>query len=641
MNNRWDGTLAGVQFRLVRGQGAYNRFFSRQQVEEQFVYPIEGRKSREDLNRFIQSSWSDGSTWWRPLIDENFRATYMYSTGVDAWSNPGVIKGINHPNANSSATRGMVNISSTLYSPMATAPFKGQRNTIVGVSSTTNNPIRYWNGSAWADSTQNTTLATPWDIAYSPGDDRVYIVSSSAIRWVNGGDSGSGSITGSWVPDYGTTLVPGVTGAMHLWDGTTLRRVDAAGTALEDVTDDGLGRCVLSQVDASGGLLEPYKFRLAVGTSEGIYYVKNTYQKGQPQPWVFRVERDAAGNIISTPIATLPTGRLALSIGFAAGTPMIITTNEWDAALENTTNYTTEVWSIFGGTLGLLGKIYARDPDDFSDETVTETVALFLGTDGDLVMFGSTGGVWGYDTIRGGLHKLYDSLPAHGAEHSYLHLEGEGLVQHGESTVANVRGTFDLPTSALGTDDDTMTLYSNWFDFNLPGEDKTITSVRTVTDETGNAATNQWRVYIIEDDGTVNDISHNHVNTQEQETASLSITSERFRYRLMYETTSASAKPAALTRVIVEAETGELVQGWQLTIDGTQFINVENEPQDPLDVFDSWVTLGQNSAVISFEDNFEAYDRSEKTTHTVKIQAVQIQKSEPGESTVQVTLIDA
>ena len=640
MNNRWDGELNGIKFRLRRGQGAYSRFFSRQQVEEQFILPAGGRTSRADRRTTLQTSWAEGATWFRPLLSEATRGTYQYSTGINAWGQAGNLVGQNAVTSNTPASRGM---STTIdYCPMITAPFGGQISTIVGVSTT--NDLRYWNGSAWADSTQVFTGA-PWDIAYSPSEERIYGMTSSLLRWVAKDDGSSGSISSIFTtgnPYYGASLIVGPLGKMHVYDGEMLRRVDAAGTGLEAVTDDGFGADILENMSNTNGTISAYSIRLATSSSEGVYYIKNVDSGEGPSAWLFRVERDAAGNIISVPIATLPVGALAISIGYAFGAPMIVTTYEWEKALENDgSHFQTEIWSVFGGTLGLLGSINIQDPANYGTAEPVATLGTFLGVDKNLVLFGATDGVWGYDTVRGGIHKVAATTPAVGTETAYLKWYGQGKILFSNTEMADPMSSFDLPTSTLGTDDTTMTLWSNWFDFDLPNEDKTITAVKTITDETGNAATNQWRVYIIDDEGTSTDISHNHVNTQEHETTGLSITGRRFLYRLIYETTAASAQPAVLTDITVTAQTGETVQGWRLTIDGSEFRNVENEHQDPEAVYDNWVTLGQNEAAITFLDSFEAYDRDDETSHTVKIESIQIQKEDPNEAMIEVVLIDA
>ena len=645
--NRWDGTLNGVKFRLRRGDGAYNRFFSRQQVEEQFVLPTGGRTSRADRRKFHQTNWAGGSAWWRPLLNENLQDMYQFSRGLDVFSQAGNVVALNKTTSNTPTDRGMTTGNNGAF--MVVGPFDSYFSTVVGVDST-GLKLRYWDHgtAAWVNSTQSfaSDFSLLRHIAYNLGDENYYVASSSTVaRMPKNNSSAAVAMTGATYPGLGfnTVFVPGLTGRMNVWDGDKLYEVNDDDT-FSVVTDDGFGNCISGEMDTIGTLtIEPrVACKTAVSTSEGIYYVKSIWSGGVPQPWLFRVERDAAGNTVSVPVATLPPGRLALSLGWAMGTPIIVTTRDWALALENDgTDYSTEVWSVFGGTLGLLGQIYARDPDDYTAEEPTETVCQFIGTHDDLVLFGSTNGIWGYDAVRGGIHKLWEYSPHQENEYAFLQWPRQNKVLTSSVEISDITGTYDVPTSTLGTDDDTMTLYSAFFDFNLPGEDKTITKVKTVSNEAGIATTNQWRVHIIDEAGNVTDINHDHTNVQEKETTGLSITGEKFRYRLIYEQTSGSAQPQPLAGIFITAESGETVQGWQLIVDGTEFMNVENEVQNPETVYDNWVTLGQNQTAITFEDNFEAYDRADKTSHTVRVQSVQIQKTDAAESIVQVTLIDA
>lgn len=654
--NRWDGTLNGVKFRLRRGEGAYNRFFSRQQVEEQFILPTGDRTSRQDRRIHMQTNWADGATWFRPLLEEQFQSTYQYAQNMDMLREPGTILPLNQRNADTRPTRGMEADSPitnvlNFYSGAGVGP----QTTVIGVSNTagTNRPLRYWDhvGAAWTDSTGTVgSVTTKWQLIQIGSD--IFALDNTYISWTDGTSTTDNDAV-AVSPRYGASIAPGLLGQVFFYDGDVLYEVDTVNKTLDAVTDDGLGPTIRLSDWAD---YAPQAMRHCIGTTEGVYYMKNIWVSGGPQCWIYRVERDAAGNIISVPLATLPTGVLGLSLGWVLGTPVILATDDWTYALGGESGaengpFETQLWSLFGGTQGVLGSFNHQEPNAYAITRPVAGVYSILGTFRGALVMGGSNVMWIYDPVRGGAHPLFKIVPQDKHNYNFAINAANDRVILDDDYFLHPRGGFDFPESDFGgIEDNSYYVWSNWFDYDLPGEQKTITGIKTRITDYNQRATAKWVVDVYDASaagfGSPFPATPEHVHTcdnQEAETTGLSLTSERFFYKIQYRTdtgTGASAPPG-LVGIWFTAQTGEVVQGWQLTIDGSEFRNVENEHQDPEAVYDSWVTLGQNDTAITFVDSFEAYDRDDEGTHTVRIESVQITKQDPGEAQIQVTLIDA
>jgi hypothetical protein len=665
-NNRWDLTINGINCRLVRGEGAYGRFFSKQTVEENLLSPAPGLTSRTDKRKFYQTSWAGGATWYRPIMTPEIADTYQFSRGLDMNREPGKIWPHNQVNYLRPVHKGWI----TAYPTPASAapPLTGSgQTTIYGINSTYN--LRYWDGTAWVSSTgtiggSGSGSQRYWQLAYNAADSYFYAFTGGAgtayISYTDGTiTSGANAI--AITPTYGATLLPGLQGSggnMHFYDGSVLYKINDARTALEVLTDDGFGPDVLSGMPDTGTsnpIYTPFQ-RMAVSSSEGIYYAKNVWgPNGIPVGWLFRVERDAAGNTISTPIATLPAGNVILSVGYSYGNPVMIATEEWGYALDNDNPYTTQLWSVFGGTLGLLGSFNSHDPDFLNVYDPQETVSNIIGAWNGYLAMGSDSGIWIYDPVRGGVHYWDDTDPnafLGRQEHFMIYVPWyqNGVWMTSGAYFKDPKRSNDY-TEYGASNSYSHRMWSNWFDFGLPGEEKTITKIRTRLGEYDTNTGDEWWVTIYDADGNeydadINGVPHEHRYGTLGDTvyeSDWSITSEKFMYSIAFTRLSggSTSDPAHLTGIWITAETGDILKGWSLRIDGTVFENVEGEPQDPLDVYDNWVALGELGTPVTLVDNFEAHDRRESTSHRVKVQSVNISKGDPNESYIEVTLIEA
>jgi hypothetical protein len=90
--------------------------------------------------------------------------------------------------------------------------------------------------------------------------------------------------------------------------------------------------------------------------------------------------------------------------------------------------------------------------------------------------------------------------------------------------------------------------------------------------------------------------------------------------------------------------TGEMLTEWDLMLDGSSLINMDNQKQNPETFYDNMVTLGDTSVITTIIDNYQEHDRLQDASGAgtkVKVVAVEIVKDVPGESKVRVLLREA
>ncbi len=637
---RWDVELAGVKARLKRFEDevSFSQSFDRRMLLEQLAYPVLSGVSRDDLRVFHQTDWSGGATWWKPLLTPETVSHYFSSNGLDPASEPGLLRPLNAVIARNTPLEA--------GAPHVLADLGWGEMRVVSISSTaaTNKKVAYLDRGTgnWTDTTA--TLGSGAEtraLGFNANDGYLYRVANNGyISRTNGTTSND-----DWL-SVGT-VYPGANilfhfGSILYWDGNTLRKVNASGPSLSSYVDDGLGPDWLSDASfsAASRLVRESDIRTAISTSEGIFYVKNVYtSSGGVQPWLFRVDRDAAGNIISNAIGTIPVGHVALAIGYFMGVPIVITSQDYQRLVANDSSQghtQTQLWAPLDGVIGLLGTFGERTPD--------ETVATFLGAEGHRAFFGGTKRIWVYDGVRGGIHPFWN--PATISDGVVSAANRTALTNGSDLRVfAYEGGQYEVRSESqddaatvvnFDSDLDTYHLESNYFDFGLPLETKYITDVETFIEDGGDSNA-QWAVYLSVDDGAWTKIhTHPGANTYAQ-TTGMSHGGRRFRYRLVYETKSATLK-LGFRGIKFKAVAGEQVETITLLIDGTEFENMDNKPLRAEDVYRSWRSLGQSASPVSFTHRFEELDPTASETLTVRIDSVQIVKGYPEESMVRVRL---
>jgi hypothetical protein len=81
-----------------------------------------------------------------------------------------------------------------------------------------------------------------------------------------------------------------------------------------------------------------------------------------------------------------------------------------------------------------------------------------------------------------------------------------------------------------------------------------------------------------------------------------------------------------------------MITEWDVTLDGSELLNVDNEPQNEETFYDAMLTLADTQAITTLVDNMQEQEQltDTGTSTNVKIQAVEIVKEKPGESAVRV-----
>jgi len=182
------------------------------------------------------------------------------------------------------------------------------------------------------------------------------------------------------------------------------------------------------------------------------------------------------------------------------------------------------------------------------------------------------------------------------------------------------------PTMAEGGGTVTHALESNYFDFNVPAEAKTITHVTLMTDGVGAGET--WTVQLETDDSafaTVATATSSTDNTAKQRLSTVK-TGFRFRYKLIWAGSDIS-NPSKVKGIVFHALQGEMVTQWALSIDGTEFLNVENQKVRPDDVLTYLETIAGTATVVTFVDEY----RTTSSSHNVKVESVTIERTAPQE----------
>jgi hypothetical protein len=640
----FDVVIAGTKAKLAPVEGRYKRRFVRQEVQNQLLSQsaTPAMVSRGDRSQLYQTSWAGGSRWWKPLITPTDTESYFQATHMDTWSEPGKIV----------PTNAVADAANTdLHDNCVIAAGEGS---VYAIGSTETTDTGFFDVYVWTpasnafvrDTGQNSGVDdddVPFAMVYDSTDGYFYIITSDDIvRFTPSGNDEDAAwldITGGTI---GSNIFTTPYGLMF-YDGTSVYSIAKAGPTATEEFDDGMGDDFLNGVTFTGSPLYRQNLRLAISTPEGIYYVKNVVQGGQPVPFVFRVDRDSAGNFIGNPIATLPTGTVALSIIHHLGSIVISASPDWQTIYtNNAVEAEVVLYHITQGQMGALGSpLGGRDALD-------ETPFALLGSAGPLLYIGGHKRLWIYDAIRGGLHTAWDwgTELANGpyvAMANVLDSTGAGAsIFLGADRIARIRNTQnDNPDTVtnFGDDETHYVLTSNFFDFGLPMESKEITKVAILREAVDAQGDQEYTIQISADGGAFADVlTHSTASGVYADAEVSGTTGRKFQYRIIYQTKDTNRN--ALEALLITATTGELVEEVELVLDGSELLNVDNEVQNEEAFYDALVAIAGTATQINFVDNYKEQDQLTDTATTVKMKvvAVEINKEKPGESTITVVL---
>jgi len=624
----YDGVINAVNFRLKRdGEGpAYRKLIQRSNLPFRQSEEHESKfNTREDIRTLFQTSWSDGAFWNKPLLSAASTRSYNTANGMDAFSVPGDLRPLG-------TVTTATDESAALYHPNTAIQVAGNIYCVADRGSFTG--IRWWNGSAWANFTTNYNGAdtnTPIVLFHDQDTNNlVQLAADGNVYEMSRGDSSDATIA-----DIGS-VYEGANAFMHfgrmfIYNGDILQEIaDPYGSpAASTIYDDGLGADYLNNVSTSANVndrLVQYA-RLAVATAEGIYIVKNVEQEGLPTAFVYRVDRTNDGTDIGTPIATLPPGMIALDVAYHLGSLLISASSDADIVMTNDLTDSRypriDLYHLTNGSLGSIGSLLGGDSPD-------EAPYRFAGTFGSKVYIGGQKRAWVYDAIQGGLHPMFEHFQSGqfgsciGRAFTTTDASGDRVLRFFDS----VMNYFDLELDNGVNDVVLHSIYSNYFDFNIPAESKTITHVTLMTD--GLAANEAINVYLSADDesfSTAASFTSSDDNTQKKAVTGGATAGHRFRYGIGYTAASAVADPVTIKGIVFHAWQGEFVTSWQLVLDGKLFTNIENEPVDP-NVFAANLEAAQTIKVpVAYID--EAKPTS--TSHSVKLESIDVRRTNASE----------
>ena len=625
--NRADVLIENLPFKLVPGEGAYEQGATRAAADFQEIETSPGTQlmSRGDLRTVYQTSWAGGSRWEKPMMDSDSIDSYLEADGFDPLREPGSL----YPQANrvDQVFTDLEPHSKWVQSDYQTAYAVSE------AGATYLKIARYLSGSldVLAQDSNVLNADTPIAITYDGANDDLYILSNTGIEYVDIG-TGSGAVL-SIPGTYGSTVFFHE-GTLYVWDSNTLQSIaDPKGTPVaSEAYDDGAGVDWLNGIASPATVnLSKWSCRLALPTTDGIFVAKNIVTDGSVTPWVYRIDRDALGNVIGTPIVTLNPGSVILDMAWHQGNLIMSSTSDLgrlgaNDAAEVPPRVIFHTWNGKGG-VGVIGAARGNEPD--------EIVFKFLMSDQEKLFIGGSKRVWAYDAVRGGVHPMFDTGQTEGHFHSgftwyfgYTFGHGAAAGDGGLHTMPYVGAAYAAPGYFLE---------SNYFNFSLPGEEKTIVEATLMTD--GIQPFETWKLYLGTDNG--NETLEATWDSADPNTSPKEVTKQgvRFDYRIEYDASDIVLDPSKMKGLVLRAISGRMVPYWKLLIDGSYSRNFFNKPMRPQETFDFFVNLRDNAGVVTFVDQFEGDDRTEWTSYRVKIQAVSIKKGEPKESQIELVLV--
>ena len=629
---RWDGSLAGNNFRLKRGEDtpAYRKIGRRSEgVPFQDISNNRGQFStRGDTRAVFQTSWARGSFWNKPLLSDTSMDTYFTSEGFDLVTEPGNMVAM--PDSAQQAS------SDVHLNPLAIQVAHDE--IYYPENSGTNQGLVQWTGSAFSVLTNDTSIdtQTPVGMCWDSGNNTVFVLFDDGNVGYVTPDSAGGLVIDLSADAAIDAIYPGATIFMHFgrlfaWTGELLVEIKtplATASLDTSIYNDGMGPDMADEITANA--TDPTNprstIRLAVPSSEGIWLVKNIHQEGVTTPFITRVDRTNDGTNVGIPVASLPPNTMVLDVAYHLGGLVLATASNMQRVFDNDISASgypeITLYSLINGQLTTIGSPLGGIAPD-------EAPYRLLANDRAKMYIGGNKSVWVYDAVRGGIHKWMENTYAAAAGGTFMSMvfttssagdEVQQFSHYGSATV------IQQPTKAEGGGSTTHSLESNYFDFNIPAESKTITHVTLMTDGVGAGET--WTISLETDDSafaSVATATSTTANTAKQRLSTVK-TGFRFRYKLVW-TGSDIASPSKVKGIVFHALQGEMVTQWVLSVDGTEFLNVENQVVRPDDVLTYLETIAGTATVVAFVDEY----RTASSSHNVKVESVTVERSAPQE----------
>ena len=565
-------------------------------------------KSRPETREFLQNTWTGGSRWEKPVYSLQNLDSYYTANDISATDTPGsVMAGRNTTEADTPFSEDSFLVQSYSLNSSRGA-VKAYQN------GSTTHRIAKWSSSSnnWTTTGQSNNAS--WGTAQRPMATTAY----GDLVWVlwENGYLTEWDTTGTSVVETNLSLTPKPGSSLwadetyvYVYDGDKHSRYDHTSSYAQDTTvfplNDGEGFNVFEPADG-GGIVAGHAITNAINTAEGIFYLKNIYIGGVNVCKVFRIDRDASGQYIISPYGTLPPGTVGIDMVYHLGSILISTVPNLAVANTNTSHQQVTFYHITGNSIGSIGTPVARNAP-------SETPYACLLSDGDLLWIGGQDAIWVYDARVGAIHPIHAitgvSAGAFVGAAKVETTNGPATVfTHEDSTDGEGRNALVLDTTHYVSSGMNAYLESNYFDFDLPMEQKTVTEV--FVDLTDFDGTSDLTVQLSADDAafaTVATFTADEVGR----TSITPVTGTKFQYRLELGTEN-SHSPATKVRAIgFSALGGETVRFMQFTINGEESVNIENNVQDPYTVYTNMAALRDNANTVAVKHYLADRDGTE------------------------------
>lgn len=634
MQARFTITIDGDDYIVEPGsfkEGAVRRQASFQEFDGDSL------KSNPESREFLQTSWIGGSQWEQPRYTTKPN-TYFDGQNISATDRAGALQpATDFSYADSNLTRPSAPLIAYSRNGVGGA---------VSIDGSTADRFYEWNGTAFVSGSNNFPSQYGYMAGTASTGDLVYaLTDTGTLLWWN--------TTGSTEGDVATGLTIYSGAAMWaddewvwIYNGDRVYRLDIDDSYnVEEATgvvNDGFGPDVFAtDADFTGAPLIPkFSTPRAMSTSEGIFYVKNVYEAGLPVAKIFRIDRDASGSYILTPTATLPKGTVAMSIAHHLGSLVVSTVSNFYTALDNTDDQRVILYHVTGGSVGAIGS-------PLGGNDIDETPVWLLGSVDEQLYIGGRLRIWQYDARVGAIHPIrYNNASKYadygggwwqmatvsrsaGSGRLFMHCSGNGL-SAAPYLLIEEHGLFG------NTNGQSNYIESNWFDFGLPAEVKSIEEVFYDFDNirSGESVT----IEVAADNGAYQTVATASTTYPNRVASAANPAGYRFKYRVTFTDDSSATPVTSMLALGFTASSGEMVEFIQCTINGEESVNVENNVQVPGDVYDQMTALRINATPVTVSHSYSQYEY-EANSGEYKVVSVTARKDSPAEGLYDIVLM--
>ena len=612
----------------------------------------EDLKSRPDTREWLHNSWIGGAQWEKPLYGRTNQDTYFESSDLSFTDRAGAVQ----------ESAELTPLDSDLISPSAKI-IQWSEDSIDGALTFVNTTGTTWQWHKWVASTEtwdaiasrtSTLGASDYVMAAAAGaDGKAYaLMNTGTVAYFDPTANTNSTFVTRTLDVYNGGAMWASRDFVWVYDGDTIYNYDINGSYAESLTaivddDDGLDVFSRSADWATKPIIPEWSCTRAISTSEGIFYVKNVSEGGLTVAKVYRVDKDASGSYILTPLGTLPKGQVAIDLTLHLGSLLISTVPNFHQATVNSADQRVTIYHVTGKSVGAIGS-------PLGGTNIDSTPVWFLGTHNEMLYFGGRLRLWMYDARVGAFHVVHEESTTKYTDHgsgftqmaSVSNAAGSALMfMHTSQDAASAAPYLEILSegSLITTADDTAFIVSNWFDFDIPLEQK---SIHEVFYDMSDLRTNSTITIQISADGgafaTVATLTGGTSANTARIAVSSPVTGYKFQYKLIFstDTDTSSAEPSRLYSLGFGAFGGEMVDIIQFVINGEESVNMENDVQIPSDVYDNMATLRATGTEVIVIHSYKSDQADDTVTNTYRVMSVTGRKDSPYDGMYEVQLIE-